>query len=243
MASPIFAASPFQHLLNYFRSFVHLFYPHICLQCGSQQLLNQQILCSQCITELPYTQFSLMQSSPVDKVFWGRVKIHAAFSIVYFTKESIVQKIIKELKYKQNKKAGYLLGQLIAQELLLNPIKNEIDYFIPIPISNRKKRIRGFNQCQLICEAIKKAGLDIPIFKGLIKIKNTSTQTHKDRQQRGSQINHSFELKNATALINKRVLIIDDVLTTGATLEAAVQCIQMASPAQISIATAAYTVS
>ena len=228
-------------LKSYLQGFIHLLYPHICLQCASEELLNSQLICDQCEQELPFTHFTSILNSPVEKVFWGRAPIQYASSILYFTKESIVQKIIFELKYKQNKKAGFLLGKLIAQDLLSSIKFNAINYLIPIPISKQKLRERGYNQSRLICEAMVNYGVKASIFDGLKKIKNTSTQTHKDRLQRGSQPNSLFILTNSTIIKDKHVLIIDDVLTTGATLEAAIHCIQSAKPAMIYISTAAYT--
>jgi predicted amidophosphoribosyltransferase len=151
--------------------------------------------------------------------------------------------IIIYIAFYKNKRAGYLLGQLIAHDIKANALNDQIDYIIPIPISNRKKRKRGFNQCQIICESILQTGVKATIFNGLLKTNNLTTQTHKDRQQRGISINRFFTLKNASVILNKQVLIVDDVLTTGATLEAAIISIQKACPAQIHIATAAYTIS
>jgi predicted amidophosphoribosyltransferase len=93
-------------LNNYFTSFLHLLYPHICLQCGTDQLEDQQVICTSCESQLPFTQFHQIKDSPVEKIFWGRVPIEHAIAVLFFTKESCVQQIIFELKYQQNKKAG-----------------------------------------------------------------------------------------------------------------------------------------
>lgn len=229
------------HLAAYFQGFLHLFYPHICLQCATDQLSSSQVVCDDCESQLPFTHFSTMLNSPVEKIFWGRVGIQSASAILFFTKESIVQKIIFELKYKQNKKAGYLLGKLIAQDMMATTTNKQIDYLIPIPVSKRRERERGFNQSKIICEGMIHAGIKIPLFEGLTKVKNTSTQTSKDRLQRGKQPTNLFHLSHPEMLTDKNVMLIDDVLTTGATLEAAIHCIQLANPAMIHIATAAYT--
>jgi ComF family protein len=240
----IFSKSFFSFLTifqNYVQGFIHLFYPHVCLQCASSELLNSQVICDDCESKLPYTHFSSMSISPIDKIFWGRAKIQQANSILFFTKDSIVQKIIFELKYKQNKKAGYLLGRLIAQDMLTNHAAIFPHFLIPIPISKKKQRKRGFNQCQIICEGIIDCGINAVIFNGLQKIKNTITQTHKDRLQRSMQTGPLFKLINGASLCNKHIMIIDDVITTGSTLETAYHCLREATPASISISTAAYT--
>ena len=234
-------SKPFLSLQSYLLGFIHLIYPHICLQCASSELLNSQVICDECESQLPYTHFSKMLTNPIDKIFWGRAQIQQANAILYFTKDSIVQKIIFELKYKQNKKAGYLLGRLIAQDILSMHSENPFLFLIPIPISKKKLRKRGFNQCQIICKGIIDNGVNAVIFNGLQKIKNTVTQTHKDRLERSMQTSPVFILKNGALLQNKPIMIVDDVITTGSTLEAAFHCLKAAHPASISVTTAAYT--
>jgi ComF family protein len=233
--------NPYLIIREYLQGFVHLFYPHICLQCGMDELRKEQIICDVCETNLPYTHFGIIQDNPIQKIFWGRLSIDNAVAILFFTKESIVQKIIFELKYKQNKKAGYLLGKLLANELSNNPKFAAVDFLIPIPISKRKIKKRGYNQSLLICEAIVANGYAVAIFNGLIKSKNVATQTLKDRLERATQPNAVFSLNKLSQLKGKHLLIIDDVITTGATLEAACNCLILAKPASLNIASAAYT--
>jgi len=225
----------------YLQGFVHLFYPHVCLQCASENLSTEQIICDRCETLLPYTDFEAIQNSPVDKIFWGRIKLKKSISDLFYTKESIVQKILFELKYKQNKKAGLLLGKLIAATLKESTTFDQNTYLIPIPISNGRRRKRGYNQSELICESILANGINMPIFKGLVKTKKSVTQTLKDRVQRGIHLDNVFKLTHFNVLHNKDIIIIDDVLTTGATIEAAYHCLLKANPKSINMVTAAYT--
>lgn len=205
------------------------------------ELRKEQIICDACETQLPFTHFEQMQTNPIEKIFWGRANISNAMAVLFFTKESIVQQIIFELKYQQNKKAGYLLGRLMANELINNPKYSQIDYLIPIPISKRKMKKRGFNQSLIICESIIANGYQVPIFNGLLKSKEGDTQTHKDRLQRSAENHSLFSLNQFNTLKGKHLLIIDDVITTGATLETAYTCLMQAQPASIQIAAAAYT--
>jgi ComF family protein len=228
-------------LRNYLQALQHLFYPHICLQCGMDELHREQIICDACETQLPFTHFEQMQNNPIEKIFWGRANISNAMAILFFTKESMVQQIIFELKYKQNKKAGYLFGRLIANALVNNSKYSQIDYLIPIPISKRKLKKRGFNQSLIICEAIIANGYQVPIFTGLVTLREGATQTHKDRLQRSAETHSLFSITQFNTLKGKHLLIIDDVITTGATLETACACLMQAQPASIQIATAAYT--
>ncbi|MEN9381325.1 MAG: hypothetical protein RI940_206 [Bacteroidota bacterium] len=235
------AKKALQIIQIYLQGFVHLFYPHICLQCASEYLSTEQIICDRCETLLPYTDFASIQNSPVDKIFWGRIKLKKSISILFYTKESIVQKILFELKYKQNKKAGLLLGKLMAATLNECIELNDTTFLVPIPIRNARKRKRGYNQTELICTSMLADGCKLTIFKGLQKTKNSATQTHKDRVQRGLHLNSLFKLTHAHLLADKDIVIIDDVLTTGATIEAAYHCLLKAKPKSISMITAAYT--
>ena len=241
MSIQIFAKKIYQIIQDYFQGFVHLFYPHVCLQCATENLLSEQIICNECETLLPYTNFASMQNSPVDKIFWGRIKLQKSISILFYTKESIVQKILFQLKYKQNKKAGLLMGKLIAATLKNATDFDDNTYLIPIPISKARRRKRGYNQTELICESIVTNGFNVPIFKGLLKSKNGVKQTLKDRVQRGMHLDNVFMLTHLDLLENKNIIIIDDVITTGATIEAAYHCLLNANPKSINMVTAAYT--
>ncbi len=226
---------------KYLAAFVHLWYPHICLHCGTDQLANNSPLCLPCANVLPVTDFFDMENNPIEKIFWGRIAIQHASAALFFTKESIVQKLIFELKYKHNKKAGLFLGRIMGNALKNSSNYDNISLLIPIPISSKKIRKRGFNQALILCEGIcqvwdKKIAANL-----LLKKQNSDSQTHKDRLERAGQDTFQFYLKNGQLLENENVLLIDDVITTGATLEAAFNCLEQARPASINIATAAYT--
>jgi predicted amidophosphoribosyltransferase len=182
-----------------------------------------------------------MQDNAVEKIFWGRTKIAAAGALLFFTKDSIVQVLIFELKYKQHKKAGLLLGNLIGMELSKLKKFSSIDFLIPIPISAKKARSRSFNQAQIICEGILQFWPGKKITNNLKKINTGLTQTHKDRVQRGMTKLPIFYLQRPEVLCNKNLLLVDDVVTTGATIESACICLEVAKPKTISLATAAYT--
>ena len=226
---------------KYLDAFLHLWYPHICLQCGTDQLDNNSPLCLPCANALPLTDFCSMPNNPIEKIFWGRITIQHASAALFFTKESIVQKLIFELKYKHNKKAGLFLGRIMGTALKNSNNYTSISLLIPIPISRNKLRKRGYNQAQILCEGIcqvwnKKIATNI-----LLKKQNSDSQTHKDRLERAGQDAFQFYLKDAQMLEDENVLIIDDVITTGATLEAACNCLEKANPNSINIACAAYT--
>ena len=229
-------------LRSYIDAFVHLWYPHICLACGTDLLEKKNVLCAHCIGALPYVEFDNTEDNPIQKIFWGRVQFSFANSLLFFTKDSVVQLLVTELKYKQNKKAGWMLGRLMG--MYINEVIKEdpIDFLIPIPITNTKLKKRGYNQSTILCQGIQSI-TGMPILEDLLlKPFDTQSQTHKDRVNRMDAIGQSFVVKQTSTLKNKHVLLIDDVLTTGATIEAAANILQQSALKKISVFTATYTI-
>jgi len=227
---------------TYWNAFVHLCFPHICLQCGSDALDPSFVLCEDCIKKLPYCAFDNHSALPIEKIFWGRTSIIYANALLFFTKDSITQLLIAELKYKQNKKAGRMLGFLMGTFLLHSHKQDQIDFFVPIPMSKQKMRQRGYNQTEIICEGIQLV-LNKPILTNIIA-KNPSfdSQTKKTRWQRNMSHPPIFTIQNHHIIQSKNILVIDDVITTGATLEAACNCLAQAYPNSISVLSSAYTI-
>lgn len=226
----------------YWHGFVHLWFPHICLQCGTDQLDTSKVLCSKCIQELPYCDFYFNHHNPVEKIFWGRADIAHANALLFFTKNSIVQLLITELKYRHNKKAGWMLGILLGESILQNKNYQNIDLIIPIPISEKTRKARTYNQSEIICEGIVQI-FRKPIITNCLFKKNTSnSQTKKDRQERMYQATPIFYIKNQYIIQSKNILIVDDVITTGATMEAASQCVTQAAAKNIFLMSTAYTI-
>jgi ComF family protein len=225
----------------YLNAFFHLLYPQICFGCGTDQLDPSSPLCDTCVKDLPYTEFFSIQDNVVEKIFWGRIPVQSAGALLFFTKDSLVQNLMAQLKYHHNKKVGFLLGRLMGQAIAAQSKFNPIDLLIPIPIRRSKINSRGYNQSLVIATGIQSIW-DKPIDHTILKKSNwTSTQTKKDRSARLHAQLDLFELKDPRRIKGKNILLIDDVLTTGATLEAAVQCLMAGEPASISIAVAAYT--
>ena len=241
MLLSFFKLNLFNKLKEYCNAFLHLFYPHLCLECGTDLLPSDSVLCIGCENKLPYTDLFCIENNIIEKSFWGRCKINAAGAGLFFTKESIVQILIFELKYKQNKKAGWLLGRIIGASIKDVKRFEKMDWLIPIPLSAKKERQRGFNQSIIICEGIQQILPNLKMSASLKKKKATSSQTNKGRLQRSEHLDQLFELQDAHVLHGANLLIVDDVMTTGATLEAAHKCLWQGQPNSISIAAAAYT--
>ncbi len=238
-----FISSFLNRIQAYSTGFLHLFYPHICMHCGSEELSPANVLCKACEKNLPYTHFLSIEKNTIEKIFWGRVPLHEAGASLFFTKDSIVQSLVFALKYKHQKKAGRLLGNIIGRDMLHSQRFKNIDCMIPMPLSKKKLRARGYNQVLLICEGIQEKLPHIQILPLLLKHKNAISQTSKDRIQRTQLSPQSYSIIDPAQIAEKNVLVVDDVITTGATIESVSKYIlSEARPHSLSVVAAAYTI-
>ena len=129
---------------------VHFFYPHNCLGCGSDLLEKENLLCLECINDLPHTNFALHANNPLEKIFWGRIAITMGMSEFYFSKDSIIQNCIHEFKYRGNKKLGLYLGKMMGRSMQNSNRFGKINYLITLPLFTAKEFKRGFNQASII---------------------------------------------------------------------------------------------
>lgn len=220
---------------------MHLLYPQICFGCGTDELEKTMPLCHRCIHDLPTTDFFSIDENIVEKIFWGRVPVQHAGALLFFTKNSLVQDLMTQLKYHHNKKVGILLGNLIGEAIAVEERFKQIDLLIPIPILSSKTQSRGYNQSQVIALGIQQKWSRPIETQVLVKKSWSNTQTMKNRKSRMQQVPDLFMVQNVENIKGKNILLVDDVLTTGATLEAAIDCLMKGAPASVSIAVAAYT--
>ena len=225
---------------NIFNSTVHLFYPHICTGCGSDLLEDNNLLCLRCIHDLPHTNFANLANNPIEKHFWGRLPLTAAHSEFYFSKEFLIQHLIHQLKYKGDTEIGFYLGELMGRTMLNSSRFNSIDALIPLPLYADKEHKRGYNQAAVICNGISSV-MNVQVLNDcVIRQHATETQTRKHRTERWENVKGSFKVVKENALVNKHLLLVDDVVTTGATLEACGNVILQTENVKLSIATLAY---
>lgn len=202
---------------------LHFVYPELCIACDVRHPVQGSGFCIECISELPFTSFHTECENIVDKHFWGRVKIEKATALLYFQKGELVQEMLHKLKYKNDKKVGQVLGRRFGVELVEANFLEDIDVLIPVPIHKSKLAKRHYNQSEVLADAISEIA-NIPVEnKIIVKAKNTSSQTDKSRANRLENLLGSFQLIDTEKVKGKHVLIIDDVLTTGATVEAVAQ--------------------
>jgi ComF family protein len=179
--------------------------------------------------------------NPVEKIFWGRLRLMTATSHVYFTKQSVIQNLLHQFKYRGNKEIGLYFGRLMGEALRSSIRYNDLEALIPLPLFYKKEKKRGYNQAAVICDGMSEA-MNIPVLKDvIIRRKSTETQTHRSRRERWDNIEGKFELKRDCMIMDKHVMLVDDVITTGATLEACGCELLKAKDVRLSIATLAYT--
>ena len=193
-------------------------------------------------TDYPETGFFTKENNPVEKVFYGRIKVEQAAALYYFTKNSLVQDLMIQLKYRGNRDAGLFWGRMIGSAIRVSGRFTDIDYLIPLPLNPKKQFKRGYNQAELICKGISEV-CGIPLLTEAVARKQfTESQTTQNRVARWQNMEGVFKVRNPEQLINKHILLVDDVITTGATLEACGSYILAVPGTRLSIATAAYTI-
>lgn len=228
-------------MVNILNDIESLFFPNLCLGCNSLLFKNEKIICANCRHELPLTNYHKMDANPMEKIFYGRVQIENATAFLNFEKKNIVQQLIHQLKYKGHEEIGKMIGDWMANELSNYKEYQHIDLVIPVPLHRKKYRKRGYNQVTEFAKSMAKGIGAVYDEKTLIRITNTKTQTLKSRVMRWNTDNAVFSLNNVPELEGKHILLVDDIITTGATLEACARTLQKAKNMRISIATMGIT--
>ncbi|TBW29849.1 ComF family protein [Gramella sp. KN1008] len=224
-----------------FHDFVNLLYPPVCHICEAALLKNEQLICTSCLHDLPVTRYHLDNENPVKKVFYGRVKIKNATALMHFRKKAGVQRLIHDLKYRGHREIGSYLGKWLGEELSAVSAYQDIDLVIPVPLHKTKLKQRGFNQVEDFGKEIAKSIHAEYCDKILLKISKTQSQTFKDRLSRWGRLEETLDIKNPEKAINKHILIVDDLVTTGATLEACAHKLLEIPGVELSVATMAIT--
>ncbi len=227
--------------MKIFKNVFAIFFPEVCLSCNDYLVSNDSIICLNCRHDLPLTNFSFEENNLIEKSFYGRIALENATSLFYFFKKGNVQRLIHELKYNKQQQVGTFIGDWLGEQIIESERFKTIDCIIPVPLHPKKLKKRGYNQVTTFGESLAKK-LDIPYKENiLIRVSLAKTQTKKLRLDRWRNVQELFHVNNNTALENKHILLIDDVITTGATLEACYKALSHTKNLKISIACMAYT--
>jgi ComF family protein len=217
-------------------SLLHLAFPHICAGCGTDVLDKEHALCLRCLHALPKTGFHPHAGNPVEKLFWGRLPVEAATAQFYFTKSSLMQHLMHRFKYRGDKTLGSYLGRLMGNRLQETDRFATVDALVPLPLFAAKERRRGFNQSAILCQGIAEV-LQKPVYQNkIIRTAGTESQTKKNRSDRWQNVEGRFEWKSTEGMAGKHLLLVDDVVTTGATLEACGRTILQEGSVRLSVA-------
>jgi len=218
-----------------FKTLINLFFPKVCAGCHSFLLSNEKVICTLCRHNIPLTNHHLNPENEAFKKFYGRIPVEYTSALVYFHKKGIVQEIIHNLKYKGHEEIGTVLGEWYAEDLKNSAILQTVDAIIPVPLHKRKLRERGYNQVTSFGKALSK-NLDLDYNDSLLFRKIYSkTQSKKNLLNRSEGIDSIFDVTFTEKDHNKHFLLIDDVITTGSTLEACSHALLKIPGAKISV--------
>jgi len=217
-----------------------LYFPKNCPACGRPLRLFGANICGRCSQNLPETHFFEAPGNPIEKIFYGRLPIHAGAAAWYFHKNSALQALLFQLKYKSNEDVGLFIGKQMGALLAASERFATIDALVPVPLHPQALSKRGFNQAALICEGIGQVWHKPVLMGAIARTKHTNTQTKQSRTVRWENMENAFSIKDPTSMTGKHLLIIDDVITTGATIEACGKTLLSVKDVKLSVAAAAY---
>ena len=219
--------------------FIALLYPEICIGCGDALMHHDKMICLECAIDMPSTHFANHKDNPVEKLFWYKTTIQQATAGYFFSKKSRIQKMIHAFKYKGNDKAAFFMGEYLGKILLESDRFSELDQIIPVPLHPNKLHIRGYNQAEKLADGMASI-LNIPVnTTSLIRITHNDTQTKKAIFNRWTNVKTIFKIDDPKPLQHQHILIVDDVITSGATIEACANQILTVPDTKVSIASLA----
>lgn len=228
--------------MNLLKDLRDLFVPNRCLHCKTIIPNHIRFLCVDCHHELEFTSFINYAKNPLEKLFLGKVAVEEAGSLYFYQKNTSIQSLLKSLKYHGFQKFGAYAAEAVVNELKTTSRFKNIDIVIPVPLHPKKEKKRGYNQVDLFAQIIAKNLKAEYIKDGLIKTENNKSQTKQNKEERHKSVKDLFKINSNYNFNGQRILLIDDVLTTGATLISCIKAIQELNNVNISIITIACVV-
>ncbi len=218
---------------------LQLFYPDHCLTCERKLLNHEQELCHTCFHSLPRSHFENQHLNPVMRLFNGRVDLEEAMALYLFRPKTKVEKLIHEFKYRGNKQIAIYLGNCIGEAILKSGRYHDVECVVPVPLHPKKQKKRGYNQASLLGSGIASC-LNIPQVQKLKRVLNNESQTNKTAYQRWVNVENNFQLDEAVTFEYSKVLLVDDVVTTGSTIESCVWGLNQKQKVKVSLASLAW---
>ena len=222
--------------ISFWRRLLDLISPRLCTVCGCRLTVTEETICARCNLHLPRTDFaSQPYDNPMTKTFWGQIPIERAAALFYYEAHAETANLIYELKYKDHPEIGETMGRMMARELQLQDFFEGIDGIVPVPLAKKRERQRGYNQSLEIAKGIQEA-TGLPIYNKVVRRSTfKGSQTQRGRWERNENVAHVFELTDADAIHGKHLLVVDDVVTTGATVIACSKQLVKAGEVKISV--------
>jgi ComF family protein len=222
------------------KDLINLLYPLQCLACRKVLHQNESLICLECLFHLPKTNFQNDLSNAVSQLFWGRAKVEMATAFLFFSKAGKVQHLIHQLKYSKKPEIGVYLGKLFGKDLVKSPNFQQIDVIVPVPLHPKRAKVRGYNQSEKIAVGLSQT-MKIPVdTSSFVRRTNTETQTRKNRFSRWENVKEVFAVHDENALKNKHILLVDDVITTGATIEGCIRKLTAIEGTRVSVVSLAF---
>ncbi len=230
------------YLTDIWDDLISLLFPRICYACGDRLMKNEELICTVCYVTMPRTNFHLEPGNIVEKTFWGRCMLEkvAVFSI--YNKDSRIRKLIHNMKYRGIKEIGFELGRMYGTDLAKSDFLDDVEMIVPVPLHHSKERIRGFNQSIEIARGLS-ASTGLPVAGDILKRASFSqTQTKRSRIDRWSNVEGIFGVTDYTKIDGRHLLLVDDVITTGATIESCASELLKGNKVKVSVVALAATI-
>lgn len=221
--------------------FLGLFFPSLCLSCGESLVHGEEMICTRCLIEINRTNYHLTRDNALEQIFWGRCMVERGAAYSVYNRGSRIRKLIHKMKYMGGKDIGYKLGKLYGSYLVNTPFIEGVDMFIPVPLHPSRLKARGYNQSEYIAKGLS-AATGVPVnITALTRSTKSGTQTHRKRYERWENVEGLFIVCSPESINGKHVMVVDDVITTGSTMEACVDALAGCAGTRVSVVALAVT--
>lgn len=223
------------HLKDIGDDFLSLFFPRLCVSCNTHLVKGERVLCTACLLSMARTDFHVRRENTLEKAFWGRCLIERAAAFSVYNRGSTIRKLVHALKYEGRKDIGVMLGELYGSILAESGFMDDIDFIVPVPLHPARQRRRGYNQSGCIAEGLSYA-THVPVRTNIIRRTGmTGTQTKSGRYERWENVKGMFHVQEPSMIHGRHILLVDDVITTGSTMEACVNAFHDAGEVKVSL--------